>query len=94
VAAGERLHRAGVLERDVVERVVGDVFADPLLAAAVDPDRRRDARELGRGRELMPLELVALDLERNVGEPREGAQRVTLTLALPGRWPNFVARTG
>jgi hypothetical protein len=63
----------------VVERVVGDVLADPLLAAAPDADRGRDARELGRGLELVPFQLVALDLERQVGELVERAQRFTLT---------------
>jgi hypothetical protein len=77
VAAGERLDRPGVLEGDVVERVVGDVLTDALLACALDPDRRRDACELGRGLELLSLELVALDLERQVGELVERAQRGT-----------------
>jgi hypothetical protein len=47
----------------LVERVVGDVLADPVLAAALQPDRRRDAGEVGRGLELLALELVALDLQ-------------------------------
>jgi hypothetical protein len=47
----------------VIERVVGDVLADALLAAALDPDRRRDAGEVGRRLELLAGELVALDLE-------------------------------
>jgi hypothetical protein len=58
----------------VVEGVVGDVLADPLLAGALDPDRRRDAREVGRRLELLPLELIALDLERQAGDLVEGAQ--------------------
>jgi hypothetical protein len=67
----------------VVERVVGDVLADALLAAADDPDRRRDARELGRGLELMLLELVPLDFERQIGDLVERAQRGTF--AVPRR---------
>jgi hypothetical protein len=67
----------------MVERVVGDVLAGALLAAAAQPDRRGRPRELrGRG-ELLALELVALDLERQIGEPVEGAQRGTL--AVPRR---------
>jgi hypothetical protein len=61
----------------VVERVVGDVLADPLLATALDPDRGRCAGELRRGLELLAVELVALDLESELGEPVEGAQRGT-----------------
>jgi hypothetical protein len=61
----------------VVERVVGDVLADPLVAAALDPDRRRDARELRRRLELLALELIALDLDGQVRELLERAQRGT-----------------
>jgi hypothetical protein len=67
----------------VVERVVGDVLADALLAAADDPDRRRDADEVGRRLELVLLELVPLDLERKVGDLLERAQRGTF--AVPRR---------
>jgi hypothetical protein len=67
----------------VVERVVGDVLADALLAATLDPDRRGDPGEVRRGLELLPLELVALDLEREVGDLVEGAQ--CGTLAVPRR---------
>jgi hypothetical protein len=61
----------------VVERVVGDVLADALLAAALEPERRRQPREVGRRLELLALELVAIDLERQVGDLVEGAQRGT-----------------
>jgi hypothetical protein len=61
----------------VVERVVADVLADALLAAALEPDRRREACEVGRGLELLALELVTLDLERQIGEVVESAQRGT-----------------
>jgi hypothetical protein len=61
----------------MVERVVGDVLADPLLARARDPDGRGDAGEFRRGLELVALEGVALDLERQVSELVEGAQRFT-----------------
>jgi hypothetical protein len=64
----------------VVERVIGDVLADALLAAALDPDRRRQAREVGRRLELLAREVVALDLERDVRQPVERAQRFTLVL--------------
>jgi hypothetical protein len=83
VRARERLDRPRVLERDVIERVVGDVLADALLAAALDPDRRRDAGEGGRRLELLAGELVALDLEWQVGETIERAQ--CFTFALPRR---------
>jgi hypothetical protein len=69
----------------VVERVVGDVLADAFLAAALQPDRRREPGEVRRRLELLALELVALDLEGDIGEPVERAQRFTLTFALPRR---------
>jgi hypothetical protein len=69
----------------VVERVVGDVLADPVLAAALQPDRRGEAGEVGRRLELLALELVALDLERQIGDALERAQRFTFTFALPRR---------
>jgi hypothetical protein len=52
----------------VIECVVGDVLADALVAASLDPDRRRDAGEVGRGLELLTLELIPLDLEWQVGD--------------------------
>jgi hypothetical protein len=82
VAAGQRLHGPRVLHSDVVERLVGDVLANALLALTLDPDGRRSAREVGRGLELLALELVALDLERQVGELVERAQRGTFLLPL------------
>jgi hypothetical protein len=83
VRSRERLDRPRVLQRDVIERVVGDVLADALLAAALDPDRRRDAGEVGRGLELLTLELVTLDLEWQVCDKVERAQR--FTFAFPRR---------
>ncbi len=56
---------------DVVEHVVDDVLADPLLAAAAKMDDRRGAGELAVGA-VAVLELVALDLDRKVGEAVEG----------------------
>jgi hypothetical protein len=64
----------------VVERVIGDVLAEALLAAALDPDRRGQAREVGRRLELLAREVVALDLERDIREPVERAQRFTFVL--------------
>ena len=43
--AGEVQVRAGVLEGDVVERVVDDVLADALLAAALEVDDGGEPRE-------------------------------------------------
>jgi hypothetical protein len=64
----------------VVESVIGDVLADAFLAAALDPDRRRQPREVFVRLELLPLELVALDLDWDIGEPVERAQRFTFVL--------------
>jgi hypothetical protein len=69
----------------VVERLVGNVLADALLATAPDQDRRRGTGELRRGLELLALELVALDLERQAGELVERAQFGTRTFARPRR---------
>jgi hypothetical protein len=65
----------------VIERVVGDVLADALLATAPDADRRRGAGEVRRGLELLALELVTLDLDRQAGELVERAQFGTRTFA-------------
>ncbi len=62
---------AGVAERDVFERFVDDVLAEPLLACALEVDHRREPFELA-GLEFEALELVAVDLERQVGERVEG----------------------
>ena len=69
--AGQVERRAGVLQGDVVERVVGDVLAEPLLAAAPEVDHGREPFEAG-DLQLQALELVALDLQRQVGEGVEG----------------------
>ncbi len=61
--AGEVERRARVLEGDVVERVVGDVLAEPLLAAALEVDHGGEAFEAG-DLQLEPFQLVALDLQR------------------------------
>ena len=84
MASGQRVHGSRVLERDVVERVVGDVLADSLLAAAADADGGGQARELLAGLELLALERVLVDLQREVGELVERAHRRG-TLALPRR---------
>ena len=62
---------AGVAEGDVLERFVGDVLAEPDLAGALEVDHRREPFELA-GLEFEALELVAVDLERQVGEGVEG----------------------
>ena len=59
--------RSGVLEGDVVERVVDDVLAQPLLVAALQVDDGRQPVEVGPGWvELEALELIGIDLERQV----------------------------
>jgi hypothetical protein len=77
----------------VVEGVVGDVLADPVVAAAANPDRRREACELRRDDELFALERVVVDGDREVGELVEGAQGRTRTFAWPVRQPVFDTRT-
>jgi hypothetical protein len=62
-AAGQRQRPTGGLEGDVVEPVVDDVLADPLLAAAAQRDQRGVADELLGEGELAPLQVVALDLK-------------------------------
>ena len=58
---------------DVVEDVVDDVLADALLPHAPQPDHRRAARELGRVLAVVALELVRLDLDRQLGDLLERA---------------------
>jgi hypothetical protein len=52
----------------VVERVVHDVLADALVAAPVQVDDGRQAGEVARDVPLEALQLVGVDLEREVGE--------------------------
>jgi anti-sigma-K factor RskA len=59
---------------DVVEHVVDDVLADPLLVGALEVDDRRAARELRRVLAVVVLELVGLDLDRQPGDVVVGAQ--------------------
>ena len=49
-----------------------DVLADALEPAALQVHERRHPRELLGERQLAPLELVRLDLERQVGDPVPG----------------------
>ena len=64
-AAGEREHRAALLLRALLVGVVGDVLAEPLLAAALEVDRgRQAARTRRRDRAAASLERVGVDLER------------------------------
>ena len=65
--AGEVEDGARVLEGDVVEGVVDDVLADPLVPVSLQVDDGRQAVEAGRG-ELEALEVVALDLQGQVGD--------------------------
>ena len=67
-AAGERLHRARFLQGDVVERVVGDVLADALLAPAPIRITVERPGEVARDVPLERLELVGVDLQREIGE--------------------------
>ena len=65
--AGEVEHRAGVLEGDVIERVVDDVLAQSLLVAALQVDDRGEPVEVSSRRvKLQALELVGVDFERQV----------------------------
>jgi hypothetical protein len=61
----------------VIEVVIGDVLADPLLAAALQVHDRRGAGEVAVC-VVVVLELVALDLDRQCGEGLEVAHRSTL----------------
>ena len=72
VLAGE-VGRAGVLESELVVAVVGDVLADPFLAAAVQMDGRRSAREAGRHVEGAWLQLAPIDDERQLEQTAEAA---------------------
>ena len=72
--AGEARGRAGVLLGDVVDGVVGDVLADPLLAAARSLTIVVSRSKLAE-RDLQPLELAGLDLQRQVGDRVEGGHR-------------------
>ena len=77
VLSGERLDRPRGLQRLVVDRVVGDVLADPLLARATKANDGGLARELRRDVADQPLEVVGLDDEGEVRETLVGAQAST-----------------
>jgi hypothetical protein len=59
---------------DVVQDVVDDVLPDALLAAALQVDDRRATRELRRVLAVIVLELVGLDLDRQLGDVVVSAQ--------------------
>ena len=78
---GERLQRpradqwtacAGRLLAVVFLGVPGDILAEALLAASGQLDERRDAHEITCHGSLEPLQAVALDLERQLGDARVG----------------------
>src|SRR6185437_13709628 len=69
--AGQVERRAGVLQGDVVDGVVGDVLAEPVLAGAPEVDDGREAFEAG-GLVFEGLELVALDLQGEIRQQVEG----------------------
>jgi len=77
VLAGQRLHGPGLLLDLVVDRVVGDVLAEPLLAAALQADDRGLPREVRRDVADQPVERVGADDEREVREALVGAQAAT-----------------
>ena len=82
--AGKREVRAALLQSLVLRSVVGDVLADPFLAATSKVDDGRPAEEVGSGLELEALERVALDLDREVADVRvqaHGAAYATATSA-------------
>ena len=58
---------------DLVVAVVGDVLAEPLLAAALQPDHGGAALEAARDGLAVPFERVAVDLEGQVGDALVGA---------------------
>ena len=64
--ACERKHRSALELRVVLGRFVGDVLAEPLLAASDEADGRRLAREAARNVEGADVEVVRLHLERQV----------------------------
>lgn len=65
--AGEAVRRAGALLGDVVDGVVGDVFAEALVAAAAESDDGGQPFELAE-HQFQALERAGLDLERQVGD--------------------------
>src|SRR5262249_12084054 len=65
----KRPRRAGRLLAIMRLRVPGDVLTEPLLAGAGEPHERRYALEVAGHACLEPLERVALDLERKLGDP-------------------------
>src|SRR6185437_15670269 len=74
--AGQRPARACRLLAIVLLRVPGDVLPEPFLPRSGEPDDRGHAVEVARDAGLEPLERVALDLERKLGDP---------SIHLPGR---------
>ena len=73
--AGERSDRPGRLQHVVVLGVVDDVLADALLAAALQVDDGRLAREAAGDVAHQALERVRLDGQRKVGEQVVGPHR-------------------
>ena len=74
VAPGERERRPLGLERELVLARVGDVLADTLVAAALEVDHGRQAREVVRGLHLERLKAVRVELERELADAVVGRQ--------------------
>ena len=77
--AGQRQGRAVLLLGELERALVGDVLADTLLAAALDPDHGGEALEAARDRLGQPFEFVAVDREGQAGDALVGAHRVQPT---------------
>ena len=72
----------------MISRGVGHVLSDAFLAAAAQVDNGRHARELGRDGELELVELVQVDLEREIGDgvvERHGANHRIAAVVLSDR---------
>ena len=67
-----------------VEGVVGHVLPHALLAPAAHVDDGAEAGEVARDVALEPLELVAVDLNRKLGDAVEGGQAEDPTQAASG----------
>ena len=83
VASGEREGRALGLQRLLILAGVGDVLADSFVAAAAQVDHRRAAHELRRCLDFQALQLVGLDLQREVADEVVGRHSPATVRVLP-----------
>ena len=84
--ARHRQHRPHRVQRDGLVAERGDVLAEALLTTALEADQRRHALEVVAHRRSQPLDLVGLDLQREVCEGIPGRHAAdTIRASCAGR---------